>query len=101
MAMGRLLTAGGLWCGCVWATAVGPARPAFGQTAGPGAAAAVAAQGAQADVARQGRTLEQCRRDIQTQGARDVPVDQRALIDYGGYLTLSYLSFDDQVNDNH
>jgi len=31
----------------------------------------------------------------------DIPPDQRALIDYGGYFSPQYYSIDDQNNDNH
>jgi hypothetical protein len=60
------------------------------------------AQNAAADgVERFERSVEQIRRDTQSQVLKDVPAGQRALFDYGGYLTLSYLSFDDSRDDNH
>lgn len=31
----------------------------------------------------------------------DVPPEQRALIDYGGYVTFNYVSLDDNVGENH
>lgn len=102
MAMGRLVTTVGLRCacGCAAVAAAGLARPAFGQAGGPDAPGAAAAL-AQTDVARFERRAEQFRRETEAQAVREVPAGQRALIDYGGYLTLSYLSFDDQANDNH
>ena len=67
------------------------ARPAAAQdAAGPGGSAE-----------RFERTAEQIRRDTFARVVRDVPPGQRALVDYGGYLTLSYLSFDDRQDDNH
>ena len=53
----------------------------------------------QADVERFERTMEQIRRETRAQVVKDVPAGQRALVDYGGYLTLGNLSFDDQRND--
>jgi hypothetical protein len=47
------------------------------------------------------RTLDQIQRDTQTQMDAGLPVSQRALIDYGGYTTYSYLSFDDATHNNH
>jgi hypothetical protein len=47
------------------------------------------------------RTLQQIQRDTQATIDQELPPDRRALIDYGGYLTLSYLSFDDATHDNH
>jgi hypothetical protein len=41
------------------------------------------------------RQLEQIRRDTRLQADQNVPADQRAFVDYGGYFTASYLSLDD------
>jgi hypothetical protein len=57
--------------------------------------------GAQESVERFERNLQQIQRDTQARVDRDFPPDQRALIDYGGYLTFDYLSFDDAAHDNH
>jgi hypothetical protein len=54
----------------------------------------------QADVERFERSLEQIRRETRHQVLRDVPLDRRTLFDYGGYLTLSYLSLDDPEDHN-
>ena len=67
-----------------------PARPAAAQDAAAGGSAE-----------RFERTAEQIRRETFRRVVRDVPPGQRALVDYGGYLTLSYLSFDDRADDNH
>ena len=45
--------------------------------------------------------LEQLQLDNRLRANQDVPVGQRALIDYGGYVTLQYFSIDDRANDNH
>jgi hypothetical protein len=59
-------------------------------------------QNVQADgVERFERSVEQIRRETQSQAIKDIPAGQRAFFDYGGYLTLSYLSFDDSNHDNH
>ena len=47
------------------------------------------------------RNLQQIQLDTQAQVDRDLPPDRRALIDYGGYLTFSYLGADDAAHDNH
>jgi Alginate export len=47
------------------------------------------------------RQLEQIRRETTLQVDRSVPVDQRLLLDYGGFLQFGYLSLDDSRNDNH
>jgi hypothetical protein len=62
---------------------------------------AAAADDGSSAVERFERTAEQIRRETFAQVVRDVPPGQRAFVDYGAYLTLSYLSFDDRQNDNH
>lgn len=47
------------------------------------------------------RDLQQLEFETRLRANEAVPPGQRALIDYGAYLTFSYLSFDDQVNDDH
>jgi hypothetical protein len=47
------------------------------------------------------RDVQQLQRETQARFDADLPPAQRALIDYGGYLTLGYLSFDDSAHDNH
>ncbi|HEY7090912.1 MAG TPA: hypothetical protein VH518_22640 [Tepidisphaeraceae bacterium] len=71
---------------------------------------AVAASVAQAQPAVAPRTLQ---REARLQELRNieleqrftantnVPPEQRALIDWGGYFSFNYVSLDDQVNDNH
>jgi hypothetical protein len=51
--------------------------------------------------ARFNRDLEQIHRDTAVLANPAVPADQRALIDYGGYFTTSYLSLDDLNRNNH
>jgi hypothetical protein len=63
-------------------------------------AVASAARG-QDSLQRFERQLEQIRRDTTLQINPAVPVDQRLLLDYGGYLSFGYLSVDDNRNDNH
>src|SRR5688500_17042869 len=56
--------------------------------------------GAAGQVERFERTLTQIQRDTRLQVLQDVPVGSRALFDYGGYFTASYLSFDDPADTN-
>jgi hypothetical protein len=39
--------------------------------------------------------------DTRLTANNDIPIDQRALIDYGGYFSPQYYSIDDTNNDNH
>jgi hypothetical protein len=55
----------------------------------------------QSSLERFERTLEQIRRDTTLRVDTSIPVDQRLLFDYGGYLQAGYLSLDDNRNDNH
>jgi hypothetical protein len=64
------------------------------------AAAAQSAFG-QAEVQRFERQLEQIQRDYRLKINPDVPAGQRALLDYGGYLSLNYLAIDDIQQDTH
>src|SRR3982750_4842743 len=66
---------------------------ALGMWAGP-------AQG-QTDLARFERQLERIQRDTRLRVDQRIPADQRTLFDYGGYLSLNYLSQDDLNGDNH
>ncbi len=54
------------------------------------------AQG-QNSLERFNRQLDQLRLDNAQQPAKDVPIGQRVLLDYGGYFTYDYLSIDDSV----
>lgn len=63
--------------------------------------AALPACGQPADLERFQRQLEQIQRDTRTRVNADIPADQRAVFDWGGYLSLNYLSLDDQNGDNH
>jgi hypothetical protein len=56
---------------------------------------------AQADVARFERQLEQVRRETLLQVDQGLSLDQRAFFDYGGYVTLGYLSAEDNNDDTH
>jgi hypothetical protein len=56
---------------------------------------------AQESAERFARTNEQLQRETQTRVDQDFPLNQRALIDYGGYLSFAYMSFDDANHDNH
>ncbi len=56
---------------------------------------------AQADLERFERQLERIQRDTRMRADQSVPMDQRALFDWGGYFSLAYLSTDDQNGNNH
>jgi hypothetical protein len=56
---------------------------------------------AQSSVERFDRQLEQIQRDTDARALSQVPPEQRALIDYGGYLSFDYFSIDDANLDNH
>jgi hypothetical protein len=71
----------------------------IGFTRGAGGQAVAANSGA--NLERFERTLEQVRRETRDQVLRDVAPGERALIDYGGYFTASYVSLDDANSDNH
>src|SRR4051812_13078926 len=45
--------------------------------------------------------LQRLEVDTRMRANPDVPVGERALIDYGGYFTFNYLSLDDSQHDNH
>ncbi len=61
----------------------------------------VAAQdAAPTDLDRFERTLQQIQRDTRLRVLEGVPVNQRALIDYGGFVTASWLSVDDSELNN-
>ena len=55
------------------------------------------------DIERQRRfdELQQLQIDSRLRANEDIPANQRAMIDYGGYLTLQYFSIDDRNGDNH
>src|ERR1051325_8549521 len=55
----------------------------------------------QVNIERVDRTIEQIQRDLQTRMEANVPLGQRTLVDYGAYLTASYLSADDPQLENH
>jgi hypothetical protein len=56
---------------------------------------------AQQSLERFERTLEQFRRETITNRIDAIPPAQRALIDYGAYLSFGYFSIDDRFHDNH
>jgi hypothetical protein len=56
---------------------------------------------AQTSVERFSRQLEQLQREQTLQIDPAVPVDQRTLIDYGGYLSLNYLLIEDLNRNTH
>ena len=47
------------------------------------------------------RQLEQIQRETRLRVDTEVPVDQRVLVDYGGYLSLSFLALDDPSGETH
>lgn len=54
-----------------------------------------------ADLERFERQMEQIQRDTRLRVDQRIPAEQRTLFDYGGYLSLNYLSLDDQNGNNH
>src|SRR5438874_12896071 len=44
--------------------------------------------------------LERIRRETQEQITEQVPLDRRALLDYGAYATAAYMSIDDAQGNN-
>jgi hypothetical protein len=56
---------------------------------------------AQQDLERFQRQLEQIRRDTILEVNPNVPLDQRTFVDYGAYVTVGYLTLDDNVDENH
>jgi hypothetical protein len=56
---------------------------------------------AQTELERFERKLEQIERDTRLRVDQRVPAEQRTLFDYGGYLSLNYLSLDDQNGNTH
>jgi hypothetical protein len=65
------------------------------------AASSASSAQAQTSLERFDRQLEQIRRDTESRALADVPPEQRALIDYGGFLSFDYFSIDDANLDNH
>ena len=55
----------------------------------------------QVDLERFQRQLEQMRRDTQLIVDQSIPVEQRALIDYGGYVSFSFYAIDDTGQNTH
>lgn len=45
--------------------------------------------------------LQQLQVENRLRANTDIPPEQRALFDYGGYFSFEYLSFDDRSNNNH
>jgi hypothetical protein len=56
---------------------------------------------AQSNLERFERQLQQIQQDTRLHVNPDVPADQRAFFDYGGYFTFNYLSADDSQKENH
>src|SRR5205823_4994541 len=56
---------------------------------------------AQEQLGRFEKQLEQLHRDQFLRIDQSIPPERRALVDYGAFITFSYLSLDDQNNDNH
>jgi hypothetical protein len=56
---------------------------------------------AASEAGRFNRTLEQIQRETILQANTAIPIDQRMTLDYGGYVSFSYGSLDDNNNDNH
>ena len=58
------------------------------------------AQG-QVELERFQRQLEQIRRETRLFINKDIPADQRARINYGGYINFSFLGIDDTDQETH
>src|SRR5687767_1972144 len=56
---------------------------------------------AQTSVERFERQLQQIQRDQRLRINPDIPADQRALLDYGGYFTFNFFSIDDIEQKTH
>src|SRR5687768_14468306 len=66
-----------------------------------GCAAVSSVAHAQDDLDRFQRQLERIRRDTILEVDPNVPLGQRTFVDYGAYITVGYLSLDDNVDENH
>ena len=64
-------------------------------------AAASSVAWGQQELERFQRQLEQIQRETLLQVNPEIPVEQRSFIDYGGYVTVGYLSLDDNNDDKH
>jgi hypothetical protein len=64
-------------------------------------AAAAPPAAAQSELERFQRQMEQIQRDTRVRVDQRIPAEQRTLFDYGGYISLNYLSLDDQNGNNH
>jgi hypothetical protein len=73
---------------CAWGLGARPAR-------------AQVNNGAALQQAARFQQLQQLQIDSRVLVNKNVPPDERLLIDYGGYFTFSYLSLDDSDNNNH
>jgi hypothetical protein len=56
---------------------------------------------AQTSVERFERQLQQIQRDTRLRINPDIPADQRALVDYGGYFTFNFFAIDDIEQNTH
>src|SRR3954453_263908 len=56
---------------------------------------------AQTSVERFERQLQQIQRDTRLHINPDIPADQRALLDYGGYFTFNFFAIDDIGQNTH
>jgi hypothetical protein len=66
-----------------------------------GPALVIPSASAQSSAERFNRQMEQMSRETLMLANPEVPAEQRALIDYGAYLSLDYLTVDDNVQNNH
>lgn len=56
---------------------------------------------AQVEIERFERQLEQIQRETRLRVDTDMPVDQRVLVEYGGYYSFSFLIIDDTEGESH
>jgi hypothetical protein len=85
-----------LWAACL---VFAMAQTARGQAA-PGNPFGLGGGGAES-VERFQRQLDQIELQTTVKTDTSIPVADRALFDYGGFLSVNYFSFDDPQHDNH
>jgi hypothetical protein len=65
------------------------------------AGTAAAQQGQRQQLERFDRQMEQIQRETRVRADQSVPADQRALIDYGAYMSAQFVSIDDPEQRSH
>src|SRR5207248_4078043 len=86
---------------CLWRNVIAAAALLVAAlTAGSAAAQPAAGGASRQDIQRQERfnELQQLQVDTRLRANEDIPFNQRALIDFGGYVSVQYISLDDNQN---